>query len=164
VYRLEPIPEKGEKLPRPLASLENVISGMPRSLGCDRSGERLIYVSATGKLASWSWRGNNSGRATNQRASHLAVSPDGRWVATLESNWNAVVCDRESGKQLLALPQEEGEIWSLAWSPDGTRLALGLIDGDPVIWDLEQVRARLAEFGLSNPSTRTVATAGSKGR
>jgi hypothetical protein len=42
-----------------------------------------------------------------------------------------------------------------AWSPDGARLALGLADGGVIIWDTEQVRGRLAEFGTAIPSTRT---------
>jgi WD40 repeat protein len=44
-------------------------------------------------------------------------------------------------------------VWSLAWSPDGTRLTVGISDGRVAVWDLREVRARLAEFGIESPST-----------
>jgi WD40 repeat protein len=54
---------------------------------------------------------------------------------------------------VVTLPPETGDVWSLAWSPDGRRLAVGLSDGGLAVWDLDEVRARLAEFGLAVPAT-----------
>jgi WD40 repeat protein len=121
----------------------------------DPAGERVVCVADNGTLAARNWDGKGGSPPTSRQASHLALGPDGRWVATLGPGWGALICERESGRELLALPQEEAPVWSLAWSPDGTRLALGLPDGGLVIWNLEQVRARLAEFGIAVPSTRT---------
>jgi WD40 repeat protein len=59
----------------------------------------------------------------------------------------------ETREEILALTPEESDIWGLAWSPNGTRLAVGLSDGGLAVWDLDQVRSRLAEFGLPMPST-----------
>ena len=64
-----------------------------------------------------------------------------------------VLYDLEAGRPAYALPAEGGDVWGLAFSPDGTLLAVGLSDGGVALWDLEQVRARLAEFGLPAPST-----------
>jgi tetratricopeptide (TPR) repeat protein len=69
------------------------------------------------------------------------------------------IADLVSGRELLALPPEGGEVWCLAWSPDGTKLAVGLVDGGVAVWDLEQVRARLAELSVNSPSTAGVGDA-----
>jgi hypothetical protein len=60
-----------------------------------------------------------------------------------------VVCDLEAGGKPLRLPPEASDVWGLAWGPDGRRLALGLSDGGTAVWDIEAVRARLAEFGAA---------------
>ena len=44
-----------------------------------------------------------------------------------------------------------GTVWGLAFAPYGRRLAVGRSDGGLAVWDLEGVRARLAEFGADVP-------------
>jgi WD40 repeat protein len=150
VYRLEPPPKFGYA--RPVRSLGQARL-MPRSLGVDPAGEHLFCVAANGTLAVRPWVGTGGDQPTDRLTSHPTLSPDGRWVAT-DPGCSLVVCDRESGRDLLALPPEERPIQSVAWSPDGTRVALGLLDGGLVIWKLEQVRAELSEFRIAVPSTR----------
>ena len=53
------------------------------------------------------------------------------------------------------MPPESSEVWDLAWSPDGSRLAIGLSDGGVVVWNVRQVRAELANFDISVPSMDT---------
>jgi WD40 repeat protein len=50
---------------------------------------------------------------------------------------------------LLALPEERVPVQSLAWSPHGERLAVGLFDGSLAIWDVPRVREQLAGLGLA---------------
>jgi len=57
-------------------------------------------------------------------------SPDGRWIAFLSDrdqpgNFQLFIADPTSDKTR-ACPQVDGVIESLAWSPDGTRLLLGV--------------------------------------
>jgi WD40 repeat protein/serine/threonine protein kinase/tetratricopeptide (TPR) repeat protein len=123
-----------------------------RSLHFTPAGDRLTFVAPGGTFGLWDWTakaGGDSGR----RAESLAVSADGRWVAVGGAGQNVTIADLVSGQEVVALPAEGSDVWSLAWAPDGTKLALGLSDGDVAIWDLEQVRARLAEFGIDAPST-----------
>jgi WD40 repeat protein len=77
---------------------------------------------------------------------HLAPSRDGSRLAV--SGSRVTVWDLARRKLLLALPEERGDVWALAWSPDGKLLATGSSDGALVIWDLPRVRAQLAEIGL----------------
>jgi tetratricopeptide (TPR) repeat protein len=78
---------------------------------------------------------------------------DGRWAALAGAGQSVTIVDLVSGREILALPPEGGDVWSLAWAPEGTKLAVGLSDGAVAVWDLDQVRARLADFGFDSPST-----------
>jgi hypothetical protein len=55
----------------------------------------------------------------------------------------------QTGSQVFSLPQESGPIWSLAWSPNGERLAVGLADGGLAIWNVRRIQAQLAQIGLA---------------
>jgi WD40 repeat protein len=124
-----------------------------RSLNFDRAGEKLTFVTPEGRLATWDWRDGTT-RVTEQEAYHVALSSDDRWAATSNAARQVVIYDRAAGKPLVTLPPESADIWCLAWNPDGTRLAVGLSDGTVAVWELEQVRARLEEFGIVIAATR----------
>jgi WD40 repeat protein len=53
-------------------------------------------------------------------------------------------------KLLYSFRPEQSEVWSLDWSSDGDRLAVGLSDGGLVVWDLPTVEAELARIGLES--------------
>ncbi|QSQ26425.1 WD40 repeat domain-containing protein [Pyxidicoccus parkwayensis] len=68
-----------------------------------------------------------------------AYSPSGAWLATgtWEDSGNVHVWDAATGTHLQTMEGHEGEVRSVAWSPDGTRLASGSRDHDARIWDVE---------------------------
>src|SRR5262249_12275195 len=124
-----------------------------RSLHFTPAGDRLTFITPRGTLGLWG-PGRAGGRKpprrgdTPRRADSVTVSADGRWAAVEQAGRNVTVVELGSGREVLALPAEGSDVWCLAWAPDGTKLAVGLSDGTVAVWDLEQVRARLAEFGL----------------
>jgi WD40 repeat protein len=86
-------------------------------------------------------------RVTTGRVWDVAWSPDGRRLATgygegvggLEkgSDGGTVkVWDAENGRLLLTLLGHEKRVGSVAWSPDGKRLATASVDGTAKVWDL----------------------------
>jgi WD40 repeat protein/serine/threonine protein kinase/Flp pilus assembly protein TadD len=78
------------------------------------------------------------------QAGHVAATPDGRWLATTEpALWSS-----QTGSRAFALPQESGAIWSLALSPDGERLAVGLANGGLAIWNVPKIQDQLNRIGL----------------
>jgi serine/threonine protein kinase/WD40 repeat protein/tetratricopeptide (TPR) repeat protein len=123
-----------------------------RSLHFTPAGDRLTFVSPGGTLGLWDWETKAAGD-THRRAESVAVSADGRWAAVGGPGQSVTVAELVSGREVFTLPPEGSDVWCLTWSPDGTRLAVGLSDGGVAVWDLEQVRARLAEFGFDSPST-----------
>ena len=69
-------------------------------------------------------------------------SRDGERLATATSGDTAKVWGAETGKELLTLGSEGNHSSSLAWSPDGRRLATG---GSRVkVWDVETGKELLA--------------------
>jgi serine/threonine protein kinase/WD40 repeat protein/tetratricopeptide (TPR) repeat protein len=127
------------------------------TLHLDRAGRRLYFYTPSRTVGVWDWSAGRVQRLTRRAFDwHLSVSADGRWLAARDAADRAVVYDLEADQDLFVLPPESAEIASSALSPDGTRLAVGLTSGSLAIWDLEQVRARLAEFGIAVPSTAAV--------
>jgi serine/threonine protein kinase/WD40 repeat protein/tetratricopeptide (TPR) repeat protein len=120
-----------------------------RSLHFAPAGDRLTFVTRHGTLGVRAWQGKVAD--THRRAESVAVSPDGRWAAVAGAGQGITVAELGSGREVLALPPEGGDVWCLAWAPNGAKLAVGLSDGRVAVWDLEQVRARLAEFGIASP-------------
>src|SRR5262249_22548194 len=113
---------------------------------------RLTVITRGGTLGYWDWKPKKLAD-TRRRAEMIAPSADGRWAAVRGPGRQVAVIDAATGEEVYTLPPEGSDIWSIAWSADGTQLAVGLSDGRVAVWNLEQVRARLAEFHVIVPST-----------
>jgi hypothetical protein len=80
-----------------------------------------------------------------------AFSPDGRIVAvsTGENNARIHLIDVATGKELVRLGGHESRVRSLAFSPDGTKLATGQWDSTALIWDVFAARRKLPSRDLT---------------
>jgi serine/threonine protein kinase/WD40 repeat protein len=140
---------EGKATPRLLLDQHGVVE--LRVLQFDASGAHFVFYTQRHRLGVWDWRAGTH-RDTGLNVHQVGLS-GGRWIVTSDSSHQVVLYDLKAGSVVLTLPAEETDIWSLAWSPDGTRVAVGTSDGSIAVWNLEQVRERLAEFGITVPST-----------
>lgn len=72
----------------------------------------------------------------------LAISPDGRWLATATADYATAdhvirVVDSESGSELACLRGHQNRITGVVYSPDGRRLASSSFDQTIRVWDAE---------------------------
>jgi serine/threonine protein kinase/WD40 repeat protein len=126
------------------------------TLHFDSSGTALTYVNAQKSVGLWDWRIDATARVTAQKFTgaslvRLAQTADGRRVAVAAPASQISVYNLAADRELLRLPREAAEIWTLNWDSAGTRLALGLSDGTIVLWDIARIRSALSELGIDLP-------------
>jgi WD40 repeat protein len=73
----------------------------------------------------------------------IAISPDGRWLATASEHFLpqrsiVLISDLQSGKRILTLERRRDRITSLAFSPDGKALAVGGFDRKVALWSVPE--------------------------
>jgi WD40 repeat protein/predicted Ser/Thr protein kinase len=76
----------------------------------------------------------------------VAYSPDGRWIASGGWDHKIRLWDAATGEECATLPHP-GVVWTLAFTPDGTRLVSGgNFNGALLVWDVAtaQVQGRVA--------------------
>jgi serine/threonine protein kinase/WD40 repeat protein len=113
---------------------------------------RLVFVSPSGSAQVWNFKQGNVNRLTADyvfQKPHIALSSDGKWLAGLAAPDKVSVWNAETGVEVYAFRPERAAVWSLAWSPDATKLAVGLNDGGLIIWNITLVEQQLAQLGLA---------------
>jgi WD40 repeat protein len=127
-------------------------SGKVRSLHFNAQGNHLAFLTSMGTFGLMDWQSKKVSD-TGVRAQSIAITHDGRYAALGDAQSQVTILELASGSQVLTLPSEGSEIWCLAWSKDANRLAVSLADGGVRMWNLNEVRARLADFGLDLTSS-----------
>jgi WD40 repeat protein len=115
-------------------------------------GRRLTFVSHTGAVEIWDVAENKPmpslGVADQFHAPHIALSKDGAWFAGLLQPDVVSVWSTANRNMLYHFRPEQSAVWSLAWSNNGKRLAVGLSDGGLAVWHIPTIQAELTKVGL----------------
>jgi WD40 repeat protein/serine/threonine protein kinase len=120
--------------------------------------QQLVFVSDTGEAEAWDVATGCQafafgGQQSTERAEGarleciIALSSDGAKLAGICGR-NVTIWETARGELSLRLPEVQGLIYSLAWSPNRERLAVGTSDGGLAIWDLAKIKVQLDEIGL----------------
>ncbi len=64
----------------------------------------------------------------------LALSPDGRYVASASNDTTVHIWKTDTGKHVYTYSAHKDQVASVTWSPDGTRIASGCKDGTVRVW------------------------------
>lgn len=117
-------------------------NGWLQGLGFQPAGDRLLTADSWGRLTCWSYAAADSKPLWDLPEAHdgwiraLAVSPDGKWVATGGNDSVVRIHSVEDGK-LHAELDHPTRIYSLAFHPDGKSLVSGDLEGKIRHWDPE---------------------------
>ena len=133
-------------------------------LGSTTSAGALAFAPAGDVLVSAAWdqrlrRFDASGRPlggdvpSSHQTLALAVDPRGRFVVTGSRDGGVLVREARTGTLVRSLVARAGEIWCVAFSADGSRLAAAGWSGDVVVWDV----ARWSELARFNTGAMTFA-------
>jgi len=104
---------------------------------------RLMAISSANGIGIWNVI---TGARTLELVGHsrlvasVAMSPDGRLLASGASDSTVRVWDLVSGAARLVLRGHQQEVGAVAFSPDGQRLVSGSFDGAVLCWDVAQGR------------------------
>ncbi len=80
----------------------------------------------------------------------VAFSPDGKLLATGDTNGGVHLYQVADGKQLLIYKGHTGCVWSVSFSPDGDILASGGNDNTVKLWDIRDSKCRKTLHGHSS--------------
>jgi WD40 repeat protein len=145
--------------------------GGVQSLGFTPDGKALALATARGGVVLWDVvRDREQARFAQKGCRALAVAPDGKTVGAAEAK-GVNLWDVASGTRRATLRGHAGLVWSLAYSPDGTLLLSGGMDGSVRLWDAATGAGRAAfdwDVGAVRhvafaPDGMTAAAAGSLG-
>jgi WD40 repeat protein/serine/threonine protein kinase len=98
--------------------------GPVQAVAYSADGQQLWSVSEDKTVKVWDAATGRLGLRLSGRPSGLAISPDGQTVATVSPGQQGTVTlwDMSTGKAVRSFTGHQGQVWRLAFSPDGKRL------------------------------------------
>jgi WD40 repeat protein len=111
--------------------------GAVNALSFSPDSPRLISVGWDGVVRRWSTQSavESIPFVEARKATALAVSRDGQYLATARQDSRIVLLDAKTGKELRELAGPAVRAAALAFSSDGKRLAGSFADGQVIVWD-----------------------------
>lgn len=116
------------------------------------NSQEVVFSSKSGQAQRWGVVDQTLvaeiGKKNLVNAPFQAISPDGKWLAVLESSKSIALMNLATSKKQFALPPERADIYALSWSPDSQDLAVGLNDGGVLLWRIGAAETELKRLGF----------------
>src|SRR5204863_3850012 len=107
---------------------------------------RLFTADSWGEVRSWTYAERQAPPVRTMAAAHdgwirdLAISPDGRLLATCGRDQKVRLWSIENGRKLHELSEHNDDVYSVAFHPDGRSLVSGDAHGNVKQWDVANGR------------------------
>ncbi len=102
-------------------------------------GSLVAFAHQDGTVSLWSASTGERVRSLGRhagKATRVAFSPDGRWIASIGGDGNILVTSGATGAEH-ALSGHDGVVEGIAFSPDGRLIASGGSDGEVHLWQVD---------------------------
>ncbi len=112
----------------------------------------MVYVNQQSAVTIWDFAADSSLFELSAKKSfsdpHLALSPDGSYLAAMIDPSVVSVWDVRHRRLLYEFRPERAAVRSLAWSDNNKSLAVGVSDGGVALWKLDVIEDELSKVIL----------------
>jgi WD40 repeat protein len=123
-----------------------------------RSRDLLATGSRSGRIDLWDVRTRASAGQLHGHialVSFMALSPDGRTLASASCDRSIKLWDTGTGRELRTLRREEGWVFFVVFSPDGNTLASAGMNGGLRLWEASSKETMAADLAALDRQVRT---------
>jgi WD40 repeat protein len=112
------------------------------AMGLSANGDLLAFATSDGSIHLWSVAEKDDDilRSRGNWVYDLEITPDGRWLASAESDRTIKLWDLETHTQGQTFEGHAGRVIGIAFSPDGRRLASSDEEGEVRLWEVAEGR------------------------
>jgi WD40 repeat protein len=123
-------------------------------------GRQLVSIDQYCNVSLWELASGQERRRLAHQSSLAVFSPDGRLLATADGGHAVHLWDAVTGEDRARMRGHTGEVCSLSFSRDGTRLYSGSRDTTALVWEVPAARGKPADLSTEDLGARWEALAG----
>lgn len=120
-----------------------------RSIAFSPDGKNLYTAGSDGKILKWNMKDNTfSVFADNKIINRsIAFTSDGKWLACASQKAAIQLFDLKAEGQTKNLIGHKGAVWSIAFTPDNSKLISSGADSSVLLWDLNTLSSKVIAKG-----------------